>query len=339
MAKNKASGRITDPTPDEAAAAAASMHTNLPIPSARKARLLAYQPRTITLPAEVKTLIADLICATPAATMARDMDLMAAAIKNADHDISVYGDYQARRAMSEQSMRRWWLQEQRHRVKESSAATYRSMIRVISRANNMDPSAHDRLAAKRKPVSPPLGQKEWRRLSDFATTRLGRGTPAHVDYQMLLDLVFGAGLRATEISAALRCDLEIGRGGDGLLNVANTVGKMREVPLGPVVVGRILSAQRQDPMEHLFRPHHSRKKNPVGVFQDWVAEKHPELKFDIAAARSRFIVDCMTQRLPFAVVCHIADLGPGGHTAQDLARHCPTPSPADIRAAVKETWT
>lgn len=335
MARARAATRHVALTPVQAATATRLLHADDHAGESRLRVLVEYAPKGgHRLPEAVVHILVTLITRTPYRSKARDLDLMAALVKIATFDYDLHHGFDPARAMSETSLAQWKRQDLARRgITPRSQGDYCSLVRFVAKHNGFAQHLTDRASAPRGLAAAPAAVTAWRSVEDRCRTLK---EPWATEVMMVADLTFGAGLRGYELARARRDDLLLGSAGEGVLRVANHRGEVREVPLGPAVTQRILRAQRSQG-QFLVRPNNSRH-NVINVLLDKADRWKPGTKFNITAARNRYIVTLMSEPLPFAVVCYLADLAPGGHTAQDLAKFAPCPPPRTIQELVRETW-
>lgn len=335
MAKARAVKRNLTLSPDEAAQARRSPHLLPTTDAERAAPLRSYTPRFGPPPtADLREVLISLVTATPFKTAKRDLDLMAALADLAGYDANVNGSFDPHRALAEATLTAWCKTVLQARgVSARSQGDYLSRVRDVARFNNLLPFRSTREAKPRGVASPPADKRAWARALDNA-----QRLPADLctDVTMVADLTFGAGMRADEVARARRDDLYLLANGEARITVTNHHGVIREVPIGPYPTHRIVAAQRR-PDEFLVRPEHARDK-VVSALLARAAKTVPSVKFDLIAARNRWIVDLMANPIPFAVICHLADLAAGGHTAQDLVGFAGTPPMHKIEEYVRGTW-
>lgn len=336
MARAKATARSFVSTPEQRAAATRSLHVVPGDEERRRQDLLAYVPKNGTAaPPALRDVMVGLVLATPFTNAKRDLDLLATGLDNAAYDLLLHGAYDPGRAMSEAGLAQWRKDAlSRRGLSESSQGDYISRVRFIAKNTGYAPHLTERSASPRGVPTPPASKRAWALVVEKAQ-RLP--LPLRADMTMLADLTFGEGCRADEAARAQARDLILLNNGDAKLRIVNRHGVLREVPVGPLVTSRILQAQRQ-PEEYLLRPRLDRSPNLVNRLQEAAHKRVPNVRFNVNAARNRYIVDLLSQPLPFRVICEIADLNGGGHTAQDLARFADLPNSAAILEMVRGTW-
>lgn len=335
MAKAKAGPRNLAPTVAQLHEATRPLHA-VPIhEDGRLTNLRSFTPaRGGALPDSVKSTVIGLVVALPFKSTKRDLDLVATLTALAQYDVHLHGSFDPGRAMSEAGLRRWRKEDLDQRaVKKASQGSYASRVRTIARHNGLAPHLADREVAPRGVAVPPAEAGSWGRVRQSAE-RLKE--PYRTDVTMLADLTFGAGARPDEVGRVRGDDLFLLPNGEGRLTLTNRHGQPREVPIGPAMTQRILRAQRR-PTEELVRPGISRENMIHRLFKT-STKQVPATKFDLNAARNRFIVELLTRPIPFGVVCFLADLNPGGHTAQDLGKFAAVPSKEAIFDYARETW-
>lgn len=335
MAKARAVKRNLTLSSEEAAEARRSPHLLPTTDAERAAPLRSYNPKYGAPPSQaLREVLISLVTATPFKTSKRDLDLMATLADLAGWDVNVNGSFDPARALAETSLTAWCRTVLRPRgVSERSQADYTARARDVARFNNLMPFRSTREEKPRGVASPPADKRAWARILDNAQ-RLP--APLCTDVVMLADLTFGAGMRADEVSRARRDDLYLLANGEARITVTNRHGVVREVPIGPYATHRIVAAQRRAE-EFLVQPHKGRNK-VVSALLGRASKVVPSVKFDLVAARNRWIVDLMANPIPFAVICHLADLAAGGHTAQDLVGFAGTPPMHKIEEYVRGTW-
>jgi hypothetical protein len=335
MPKARSVKRSLTPTSAELHAATRPLHAVPVRAGSRTAALQSYTPAPgKSLPSSVKSTVIGLVLAVPFKSTTRDLDLLATLTGLVQYDLHIHGSFDPGRAMSEAGLSRWRREElDRRGVSQRSQGDYCSRIRTILQHSGLAPHLADRDPAPRGVAAAPADPRAWTRVVDSAVRM---GGPYEADVIMLADLTFGAGARPDEVGRLRGDDLFLLTNGEGRLTLTNKHGAARDVPIGPYVTQRILRAQRR-PTEELVRPGITRH-NMINRLFTTTAKRSASTKFDLNAARNRFIVNLLAQPLPFSVVCHLADLSPGGHTAQDLSRFATLPSQDKIAEYMRETW-
>jgi hypothetical protein len=335
MPKARAVARALTPSHTQIADAERSPHLPHTPSAERAAPLRAFTPvQGHRLPESVRADLINLVTATPFKTTRRDLDLIRSLTDLVTYDYILTRTYDPAHALSEAVIKRWRKEALETRgVTPRSQGDYASHVRFVARNTGHAPHLSERIDAPRGVAGAPADKQAWGRVLDNAS-RLKQ--PLRTDVTMLADLTFGVGMRRDEVGRARLDDLYLLPHGEGRMRVTNQHGVARDVPIGPYVTQRILRANRQ-PEEFLVRPTKARQ-NLINRLFETVVKHAPHARFDPIAARNRYIVDLLAQPIPFGVICHLADLNPGGHTAQDLARFVTLPKPQDIFEYVRGTW-
>ncbi|WP_299952703.1 hypothetical protein [uncultured Modestobacter sp.] len=335
MPKARALARALTPSPTQIAQADRSPHLPHIQAPERTTALRAFTPvQGHRLSASAREDLIGLVAATPFKTTGRDLDLIRSLTDLVTYDYNVTRVFDPAHALSEAVIKRWRKESLEARgVSPRSQGDYASQVRFVARHTGHAPHLSERIDAPRGVAGAPADKQAWGRVLDNAA-RLKQ--PLRTDVTMLADLTFGVGMRRDEVGRARRDDLYLLPHGEGRMRVTSQHGVARDVPIGPYVTERILRADRE-PEEFLVRPTKARQ-NLINRLFETVVKHAPHAKFDLIAARNRYIVDLLAQPIPFGVVCYLADLNPGGHTAQDLARFVTLPKPQDILEYVRGTW-
>lgn len=335
MAKARALSRNLTPTGAELTASQRSPQLAPEPTTERSAALRAFTPKNgHCLSEAAQIVLIDLVLTTPFKTTNRDLDLLGAITDLAAYEYKISRTFDPAKLFTERTMSRWsreWLSTRGISVR--SQGDYASLVRAVAKAAGLAPHLTDRRTAPRGHAKRPAEKQAWGKVLTEAS-RLPEAL--RVDVTILADLTFGIGMRSDEVGRACIDDLYLLPHNEGRMRVINKHGVIRDVPVGPAVTQRILSAKRE-PGQLLFRPGKARK-DLIHRFFRHVDKYASTATFDPLAARNYFVVNLLSQPIPVGVVAYLADLTPGGHTIQDLAKYVSIPKAQDILDYARGSW-
>lgn len=282
----------------------------------RRRRLKQYSPRSIPQHVADKILpsVIDLVMTTPVESPGKDGDRMNAATTAASNYFLQHGlPIVWTEALSHVAYERF--KTSRPDLPDSTHGTYKSRWAELLLDSGLV-SGDGRGTNSRKPVSRGYSHKEAQAFFAGAQSLTGR---REQNYTVACVVTFWAGADPTEMFN-LTWDMVRPFHGTLIVRLCNALGEVRDVPLSHTAAAHLRRFMGQ-PGESVFDDGNGHPTSTSKRFES-LFRSHPNLKVDWARARNTFIIRLFEAKVPFHTVAHMADLNPGGHTAQDLLSYC-----------------